>query len=122
MSNLILLALLLTIIQIWLLPLVLNLQHMEYLLSNRDNEIKGSFLTQRVRRASTNLQESLPAFLVLCLISISSDVDNISLASFWLILRLGYLLSYTFGIIYVRTIFWIASVICLILMAVKLIS
>ena len=122
MSNLILLALLQAIIQIWLLPLILNLRHIKYLLSNRDNKIQGSALTQRVHRASVNFQESLPAFLVLCILSILSTVDNTQLASYWIISRIGYLLSYTFGIIYVRTLFWIASIICLILMAVKLIT
>ena len=75
----------------------------------------------RVRRAATNLQESLPAFLALAILSIVVEVDNSSLALYWLGLRIAYLLSYIAGITYVRTLFWLGSIICLIMMAVALV-
>ena len=122
MTSLIVYALVLTIAQIWLIPMLLNLGSLQYLISNRDDAApEGSVKLGRVRRASTNLQESLPAFLALAILSVVLEVDNYNLALYWLGFRIGYLLSYVFGIIYVRTLFWIGSIICLIMMAAALV-
>ena len=117
METLIICSLLLALTHIWLLPMALNLKHMEYLLSNREAEVEQSAMSQRVLRASVNFQESLPAFLVLCVLSMIQEVDNSSLAMYWIVLRALYLVSYTAGIIYVRTLLWIGSLVCLIMMA-----
>jgi len=122
MTTLIVYALILTIAQIWLIPAMLNLGSLQYLISNRDDAApEDSVKLGRVRRAATNLQESLPAFLALAILSIVLEVDNYNLALYWLGFRVGYLLSYVFGIIYVRTLFWIGSIICLIMMAAALV-
>ena len=122
MTSLIVYALVLTIGQIWLIPALLNLGSLQYLISNRDDAApEDSVKLGRVRRAAANLQESLPAFLALAILSIVLEVDNYNLAMYWLGFRIGYLLSYVFGIIYVRTLFWIASIICLIMMAAALV-
>ena len=76
---------------------------MEYLLSNRDGAVQESAMSRRVRRASTNFKESFPIFLALCLLSIIVEVNNTSLAMYWLIFRALYLISYAAGIIYLRT-------------------
>mgnify|MGYP001277377490 CR=1 FL=1 len=122
MTSLIVYALVLTIAQIWLIPALLNLGSLQYLISNRDDAApEDSVKLGRVRRAAANLQESLPAFLALAILSIVLEVDNYNLAMYWLGFRVGYLLSYVFGIIYVRTLFWIGSIICLIMMAAALV-
>ena len=122
MTSLIVYALVLTIAQIWLIPALLNLGSLQYLISNRDDAApEDSVKLGRVRRAAANLQESLPAFLTLAILSIVLEVDNYNLAMYWLGFRVGYLLSYVFGIIYVRTLFWIGSIICLIMMAAALV-
>ena len=122
MTTLIVYALILTIAQIWLIPAMLNLGSLQYLISNRDDAApEDSVKLGRVRRAATNLQESLSGFLALATLSIVLEVDNYNLAMYWLGFRVGYLLSYVFGIIYVRTLFWIGSIICLIMMAAALV-
>ena len=119
MQTLILLSLLLALLHIWLLPMILNAKNMEYLLSNRDGAVEESGMSGRVRRASTNFKESFPVFLALCLLSIIVEVDNTSLAMYWLIFRALYLIASAAGIIYLRTLLWFGSLVCLIMMAVS---
>ena len=122
MTLLIVCALGLAILQIWLIPMLLNMNNVQYLISNRDESPPEVSVTLgRVRRAATNLQESLPAFLALAILSIVVEVDNSSLALCWLGFRIAYLLSYMGGITYVRTLFWLGSIICLIMMAVAIV-
>lgn len=120
MSTIILLALALALVHIWLLPAALNLNNFNYLISNRDGTVKTSLAYDRVARASTNFQESLPAFLALCLLSMHLNIDIEPIASYWLIFRIAFLVSYTFGVIYIRTAFWLGSLACLIMMAMQL--
>lgn len=120
MSTIILLALALALVHIWLLPAALNLNNFNYLISNRDGTVKTSLAHDRVARASTNFQESLPAFLALCLLSMQLNIDIEPIASYWLIFRIAFLVSYTFGVIYIRTAFWLGSLACLIMMAMQL--
>ena len=76
MTTYIVYALLLALIQIWIIPMVLNQKNMSWMLSSRDEAADASPLLARARRASSNLQESLPAFLALALLSmIVDDVD-----------------------------------------------
>ena len=125
MIEVILLSLLLSLIQFWIIPVCLNLKHIKYLLSNRDNNnLELTKVTKRVLRASDNLKESLPIFLVICILSIILNKENTLLASYWLILRIGHLLTYSFGITFlnIRSIFWLGSILCLILMAVTILN
>ena len=98
MIDIIILTLLLVLIQIWLLPMLLNLKNLDFLLSNRDEPVAGSVMLERVNRASANLQESLPAFLALALLAIHLELDLVSVASVWLALRGAYLALYAFGV------------------------
>ena len=125
MIEVVLLSLLLSLTQFWIIPVCLNLNHIKYLLSNRDsNNIELSEVSKRVLRASDNLKESLPIFLAICILSIILDKENTLLASYWLILRIGHLLTYSFGITFlnIRSIFWLGSILCLILMAVTILN
>jgi uncharacterized MAPEG superfamily protein len=120
MTTLIIAALALALVQIWLLPMVLNLSNLSYLLSNRDEELKGSVITQRVQRAAANLQESLPAFLALALLAVYQQVDVSNLACAWLALRVAYLACYALGITFIRSGIFFASIVCLVMMALAL--
>jgi len=122
MTVLIIYALLLTLIQLWILPASLNLKNMAYLVSSRDSDAPDqSILQGRISRAGANLQENMLAFLPLSILSIIQQVDLSHLAMIWLGLRILYLLCYMFTLIYVRTLVWLASLVCLVMMAVELI-
>ena len=126
MTNVLLLALALALLQILLLPVFLNFilldkeqykANVRYLLSNRDEPIQTPVPVQRVSRAATNLQETLPLFLALVILGIIAGQDLVALGYFWLALRVAYLLCYSYGIEKIRSLIWIASVIVLVMMA-----
>jgi len=121
MTTMIIGALLLTLVQLWLLPASLNLKNLQYMISSRDETPPQSTLQQRVTRAGNNLQESLPAFLALCLLAMILQVDLSQAAMAWLVLRVVYIPCYLFGITYVRSLVWVASLACLVYMAVQLV-
>jgi uncharacterized MAPEG superfamily protein len=114
-------ALLLTLVQLWLLPAGFNLNNLQYMLSSRDQAPPQSILQQRVTRAGNNLQESLPAFLALCLLAMILQVDLSQAALAWLVLRVVYIPCYLFGITYVRSLVWVGSLACLVYMAAQLV-
>jgi uncharacterized MAPEG superfamily protein len=114
-------GLLLTLAQLWLIPASFNLKNMEYMLSSRDNPPPPSALQERVARAGNNLQESLPAYLALCLLAMIQQVDLSQAALAWLVLRVIYIPCYMFGIIYLRSLVWGASLASLVYMAVQLV-
>jgi uncharacterized MAPEG superfamily protein len=121
MTTMIVGALALTLFQLWLLPASLNLQNFGYLISSRDAVAPEKTVLQgRIERAGLNLRESLPAFLALSLLAMIQQVDLTQIAMIWIGLRVLYLLSYMFNIVYVRTLFWLGSLGCLIVMACKL--
>ena len=121
MTLLIILELLLALLQVWVAPMVFSLDRLEYLLSSRDQkDPKESIYCARAKRAAANLQESLPAFLVLSVLSIILQVDNSSPMIYWLALRVAFAVSYIVGLIYIRTAFWLGSLACLIMMAISL--
>lgn len=124
MLEIIFLLLILYYIQVWLTPVLLNLNNINYFLSNRDIEYEFSDTTKRVYRAADNLKESLPAFLTLSVLSIFMDKDNTLIASYWLILRVAFFVTYSFGItiLYVRSIIWGGSLLCLFFMALSLLN
>lgn len=121
MTMMIMGALLLLLAQLWLIPASLNLKNVEYMLSSRDNPPPQSALQERVARAGNNLQESLPAFLVLCVLAIIQQVDLNQTALAWLVIRVIYIPCYLFNIVYVRSLVWGASLACLVYMAVQLV-
>tara|TARA_B100001175_G_C19386980_1_gene579458 strand:+ start:408 stop:770 length:363 start_codon:yes stop_codon:yes gene_type:complete len=120
MITLILLALLLTLLQL-MTPTLLNSKNLDFLLSNREGSAEEEPIVGRTRRAGNNILESLPAFLALAILSVMLEVENYNLAMFWLGSRVLYYFSYMFGVLYLRTILWFVSIICLVMMAISLI-
>ena len=121
MVEIILSALLLTLIQSWLIPMLLNLGNLSFLLSNRDEDFEFSTITKRAKRASANLYETLPIFITLMLLGVIFDVDLILLGSVWIALRVLFLMCYLGGIKIVRSGIWVASVITLIMMGLNVV-
>ncbi|MDB3948000.1 MAG: MAPEG family protein [Gammaproteobacteria bacterium] len=123
MTSYIVYALLLALVQIWVVPAAFNMKNFPWLGSNRDEPMPNelSVMGGRASRASINLQESLPAFLALALLSMQLSVDVTGLAFWWLILRVGHLIAYISGVALVRTLLWLGSLVTLIMMALALI-
>ena len=122
MIDVILLTLLLVLVQLWLLPMMLNISNMAYLLSSRDEPIGESLLLGRAKRAGANLQESLPAFLALAVLGYVNQVDMVLVASIWLALRAAYVPLYVFNVTYIRSLVWMVSLGCIVWMAVMLVG
>ena len=120
MTTVILLALLLALVQIWLLPMLLNLKNANFLLSNRDNPPEVTPVLARIQRASVNLQESLPAFLAMAVVAEIQGLDLTLVASVWLALRGAYVAAYGLGIVGLRSLIWIGSLVCLVYMGLAL--
>ena len=122
MTAVIIAALALTLLQLWIIPAGLSGEHVKYLLSSRDGEApEDSVLKGRVSRAGANLQESLPAFLVLSVLAVVQQVDLVCVAQIWLASRVAFLACYMFNVIYVRTLVWFVSIGCLVYMAYQLV-
>lgn len=125
MIELILWSLVLLIVQL-MTPAVLALMggqvSVAYLLSARDESPQTSDMVLRAQRAAANLLETLPAFLVLAILSIMNSTDVILLAQAWLGLRVLFFGLYLTGVAYVRTLVWIGALGCLIGMALPLLS
>jgi uncharacterized MAPEG superfamily protein len=122
MATYIVYALLLAIIQIWVVPAAFNLKNFSWYTTNRDEPMpETSVMAGRAMRAATNLQESLPAFLALALLSMHLSVDLTGLAFWWIVLRIAHLITYISGIALLRTLSWLGSLVTLIMMALALI-
>jgi len=120
-------ALILALVQIWIVPAAFNMKNFPWLGSNRDEPMPNelSIMGGRASRASTNLQESLPAFLALALLSMQLGVEAEAavsgLACWWLAFRVAHLIAYIAGIALVRTLLWVGSIVLLIMMALALV-
>ena len=124
-ENILLVTLLLILIQIFI-PVTIDLLitkklNFLYLFSSRDEVSKNSLFFDRSQRALKNLFETLPIFITLAILSIIKNVDISFLASLWLAARIIYIPIYVFGVAYVRTIVWVVSLICLIMMGIRFI-
>ena len=119
MITLILLALVLTLIQL-MTPAFLNSKNLEFLISNREGSVEEAPIVGRTRRAGSNILETLPA-LALAILSMMLEVENYNLAMFWIGSRVIYYFSYMFGVLYLRTIIWFVSIVCLAMMGIALI-
>ena len=115
------LALLLTLFQTWLIPMAINVKNFSWLISARDSSLTESILLKRAKRASANLHESLAGFLALVLAAMYLEVDVSSVACWWLILRVVHGISYLAAIPLVRTVAYIGSIVCMVMMALALI-
>ena len=122
MATYIVYSLLLAIIQIWVVPAAFNVKNFSWYTTNRDEPMPElSVMAGRAIRAATNLQESLPAFLALALLSMHLSVDLTGLAFWWLILRVTHLITYIAGIALLRTLSWLGSLVTLVMMALALV-
>ena len=125
MTTYIICALLLAFLQTWLIPAAFNMKNFPWLGSNRDEPMphEPSVMAGRAMRANTNLQETLPIFLALALLSMQLEVDAdvTGLACWWLAFRVGHLATYIAGFARIRTLLWLGSIVCLIMMALALI-
>ena len=123
MIDLILWSLVLLVVQL-VTPSVLALMggqvSVAYLLSARDEAAQTSGSVLRAQRAAANLLETLPAFLVLAVLSSLNGTDVIAFAQAWLVLRVFYLGLYLAGTAYVRSLVWAGALGCLIGMALPL--
>ena len=122
MIDVIVLALVLAMIQIWLLPMLMDIRNLPYLLSSRDKPAQDSLMLARAKRSAVNLQESLPAFLALAILGLIYEVDMVLVASIWLALRAAYIPLYIFNITHIRSGVWVVATGCLICMAVMLVG
>ena len=122
LEHIIILSFLLVLIQITI-PVFISLFSknikLSYLFSSRDENSDTSIYEDRANRALKNLFETFPIFIGLVLLSITKDVDNSSLAFFWLIARVIYVPIYILGVDYLRTGVWAVSLTSLVLMSVK---
>ena len=121
MEIYIVLALLLTLFQSWLIPMTINIKNFSWMLTTRDSTPTQSVLLKRAYRASANLHESLAAFLALVLAAMYLDVDVSTYACWWLILRTIHGITYLMAIPFIRTIAFIGSIICMVMMALALV-
>ena len=123
MTIYIIAALLLAFLQTWLIPASFNMKNFPWLGSNRDEPMPHelSVMAGRAMRANTNLQETLPIFLALALLSMHLSVDLTGLACWWLAFRVGHVVTYIAGFARLRTLLWLGSVVCLVMMALELI-
>ena len=121
MIELILCALGLLIVQV-MAHYPMNLQHVQFFLSNRHNEIEYSEGTLRIQRAAANLKETLPVFLTLMILGVVQGVDLTSLGIYWLVLRIAFFILYALGIEKVRSVVWILALVVLANMGLTLFS
>ena len=121
MIEIILCALALLIVQV-MAHYPMNLQHVQFFLSNRHGEIEYSETSLRIQRAAANLKETLPVFLTLMILGVIQGVDLTSLGIYWLVLRIAFLILYSIGIEKVRSVVWILALLVLAVMANTLLS
>ena len=116
-------ALGLTLLQLWIIPMALNFKNLGWMMSNRDEDldISSMLYLQRINKSTANLYESLPAFLVLVLLSLLMGVDTSTAACVWLLARVAHLVFYVTGIGMLRTLSWLTSLGALVYMACALI-
>ena len=82
-------------------------------------------LSARMTLAADNLRQSLPVFLVFCVLSLINNVDNLMLAKVWFGFRILYLIGamlnlYRFPL--VRPVIWLPSIVALVMMGLNIIS
>ena len=88
-------------------------------LIRRDTNIPNHVI--RIHAATENLKESLPVFFACAVLSIVMGVDSSAYGLIWIILRIAYVICYVYKLNPYRSIVWMGSIICLILMAINLI-
>jgi uncharacterized MAPEG superfamily protein len=96
-----------------------TLQGLNYSLSNREEPLDTNALAHRADRTASNTQENFVLFLGLASVAMASAATSpliLQGAELFLLARLVFVPVYYVGIIYVRTLVWLAGVIGLIMM------
>ena len=97
-----------------------------YNAGNRDTEAPPmGVVTGRLMRAKQNLFETLPLFIAAVLIAAVANVHSaMTVWGCWLFLgaRILYLPIYGFGVPYVRTLIWLASVVGLLMIVIAVLK
>ena len=88
-------------------------------LINRDTNIPNHVI--RIHAAAENLKESLPIFFACAVLSIVIGVDSFVYALCWIFFRIAYVFCYVYKLNPYRSIVWMGSIVCLVLMAINLI-
>jgi len=97
-----------------------------YLFSPRDEPRESkSVIARRLYRALKNLLETYPAFIALVVaLVVTGKTGGLAAtgAGLWLAARVIYVLIYAAGVPVVRTVVWLASIVGLILMLIRLMT
>ena len=86
-----------------------------------DNNSNVPNYVLRIHFATENLKESLPIFFACAVLSIVIGVNSVPYALAWVVLRVIYLACYAYKLNPYRSIAWLGSIVCLILMALNLV-
>ena len=89
-------------------------------LIERDTNIPNYVV--RIHAATENLKESLPVFFACAVLSIVTGVDSSGYGLSWIILRIAYVVCYVYKLNPYRSIVWMGSIFCLVLMGINLIQ
>ena len=89
-------------------------------LIKRDTNIPNHVI--RIHAATENLKESLPVFFACAVLSIVTGVDSSGYGLTWIILRIAYVVCYVYKLNPYRSIVWMGSIFCLVLMGINLIQ
>tara|TARA_B100000405_G_scaffold300373_1_gene259992 strand:+ start:89 stop:463 length:375 start_codon:yes stop_codon:yes gene_type:complete len=89
-------------------------------LIKRDTNIPNYVV--RIHAATENLKESLPVFFACAVLSIVTGVDSSGYGLTWIILRIAYVVCYVYKLNPYRSIVWMGSIFCLVLMGINLIQ
>jgi len=89
-------------------------------LIERDTNIPNYVV--RIHAATENLKESLPVFFACAVLSIVTGVDSSGYGLTWIILRIAYVVCYVYKLNPYRSIVWMGSIFCLVLMGINLIQ
>ena len=89
-------------------------------LIERDTNIPNYVV--RIHAATENLKESLPVFFACAVLSIVTGADSSGYGLTWIILRIAYVVCYVYKLNPYRSIVWMGSIFCLVLMGINLIQ
>jgi uncharacterized MAPEG superfamily protein len=93
-------------------------------LGPRDDQPPLTRIGGRAERALANMHEALPVFLTLALLNLILGTGDMATtgATVFLVARVLYVPAYLAGVIGVRTLIWIASVVGLVLMLIPILA
>ncbi|GIS41236.1 MAG: hypothetical protein Ct9H90mP13_10820 [Pseudomonadota bacterium] len=92
----------------------INFKSMSYFLSNRDSEITidPASVSARILGRLQNCKK-VACISTLAILSIITNVDNTMYAMTWVFFQVPLSLGLPAGILYIRTVVWLGSIVCL---------